>query len=523
MNHQTSCRRILLLYILLWVGLNLLFLTDYPFMHTDEPWLSGLSRTMMAEGTLNTTESFYDLYERNPHALKILFHVLQIGMIRLFGYSLFTVRLLSLITGGLCLHLTASLIRRLTDSPARDLTALLTVVWMSLDIQFIYASHTARQEIQMTALMLASLNILSERRIPGVLRGGLTGLIIGLSAGFHPNGFLIAWPAGLYLLTEILLKKRSLREGSAFIAAAALSAGVFVLISFHFNPDFLTDYARYGEPLGVLDAPDVKFLRWPRFYRQLYGRIAGTYHLPDIRWQMITFPLLLIAAVPAGRLRLILCGLGGFNIGLVLLGKYSQPSVLFLLPFYYLTAAAVIGKATRYRRRALPVLLWTLLAGTTLFFSLREIRTEMFPRKERESYSEYQTAVRRLVPPEATILAGLNTEFAVEYGHLRDWRNLALLKEAGLTFGEYVRSRKIEYILVPEELEYIYESRPRWNVLYGNIAPWYGEMQDFLESDCLPAGDFPSPGCGVRIAALRYRREWRVRVYKVLSAGSISE
>ena len=55
---------------------SLFFLDKFPFMHSDESWLSGLTRTMMHEG-LDSTETFFDLLPRYPHAIKSFFHIMQ--------------------------------------------------------------------------------------------------------------------------------------------------------------------------------------------------------------------------------------------------------------------------------------------------------------------------------------------------------------------------------------------------------------------------------------------------------------
>ena len=90
-------------FILLYFFINLLFLCKFPFMHSDESWLSGLSRNMLENKTFIMTESFFDLYPRSPHAIKIVFHALQAIFISSLGYGLFAVRLMSLIFGCLSL------------------------------------------------------------------------------------------------------------------------------------------------------------------------------------------------------------------------------------------------------------------------------------------------------------------------------------------------------------------------------------------------------------------------------------
>ena len=133
-------------YLAAYFALSLFFLDSFPFMHSDESWLSGLTREMMHSGP-GATEPFFDLMPRYPHAIKILFHLLQMPFILGFGYSLFSVRLLSLITGTVLLYVFYRLSHWLFKS---DLKALAITLILSLDVQFIYATHFARQDIIIT-------------------------------------------------------------------------------------------------------------------------------------------------------------------------------------------------------------------------------------------------------------------------------------------------------------------------------------------------------------------------------------
>ena len=511
-------------YLLIWFSFNLMILTDYPFMHSDEPWLSGLTRQMMAEGRLDVTEPFYDLYERHPHAIKVLYHILQIPFISIFGYSLFAVRLLSLTGGLFCLILLYRLIGTLLPGGKNGWFALLAVIWISWDIQFLYASHTARQEILLCALMLASL--LALHRGKGTPNAAAAGLIIGAAAGFHPNAFIIAWPSALYLLGCIIRGRRSFKEGGAFLLSAAAGAGVFICLSFLFNPGFIEDYLNYGRPLGVIDAPDVKLLRLPLFYKKIFNRLGGTYYLPDIRWQFYTLPfLLLLQFLPAARKGIIPAGLIGLNMGILILGKYSQPSFVFLLIFYYL--AGVIGLAALWKqtgKRSLLLILVFLIP--TFFFTRRQLREELAP--SRESYSDYSYKIREHISPDSRVLGSLSLEYLLDRGNLFHWRNLPQLpgesaKGEESPFSAYVRGRDIEYIIVPGEIPYIYETRPTWNVLYGNPALWYPGMERFLREECEMTASFASPAYGTRIAAYRYAREWPVKIYRVMPEDSREE
>ena len=69
--------------ILFFFIINILFLNNFPFIHSDEPWLSGLSRQIWQSQSFQATEPFFDLKPRHPHALKIFFHSLQIFFLKI--------------------------------------------------------------------------------------------------------------------------------------------------------------------------------------------------------------------------------------------------------------------------------------------------------------------------------------------------------------------------------------------------------------------------------------------------------
>ncbi|MBN2657118.1 MAG: glycosyltransferase family 39 protein [Spirochaetales bacterium] len=562
-----------LLFAALWFAFNLFFLESYPFVHTDEPWLSGLTRSIMESGSLSATEDFFDLYPRHPHAIKILYHLFQIPLIGLFGYGIFSVRLLSLLAGAVSLLLFYRLIRNIYPESPEALRFLILCI-LSVDIQFLYGTHMARQESLLLMMEIASLLILTEKDMPVLRRGILSGLIIGTAAAVHPNAFIIAWPAGLYLLLSIAESRlpgasgensRTMKEGLIFLAGAVVPALVVVLISFCFNPHFISDYRAYGEPLGVLAPPDVKWLRLPGFYEKLFLRIGGTYHTPPIYLQMVLFPLVLCIDFYRNRHWINAAGFIGFNMAIAIIGKYSQPSIVFLLPFYYLAAAGSMELIyDLYTNRILlsppssPALLpegegsFELLAGSspsglfgnrlmrswmktikklmpiiipavlllsaTAYFSISDITSE------KESFSSFIKEIEKSVPSDGILLGNLYGEYVTGLeGRFNDWRNLAYLKDAGLTLREYLNERSIEYVMLGDELDFIYRNRPVWNVLYGNIAHWYPQLLGLIEERGILVDEFKSPGYGVRIAPYRYQKDWKVRIYKVDQSGSISE
>ena len=519
----------LIIYIIIWTVINLLFLVSFPFMHTDEAWLGSLTRTMMSARNPAATESFFNLVQRSPHAIKIFFHSIQAIFISTFGFSLFSVRLFSLLAGSGSLLVFSGVLKRL------GLSRLPGVILLSLQVQFIYASHFARQEILILLLMLLSLYLLHGEKA-GLRRGLAAGLPIAIAIGFHPNAFVAAWPAGLIFLFEILRKQRRVSEGLGFLIPPAASALLFILISLSFNNSFAANYGSFGKEVGVFDSFDIKLLGFDDFYRKLFLRVSGTYYTPRI-WPVfiISAAFLLILTGQAiktkadreyhGRSSNIiqalipsLAGIGGINIGILIIGKYSAPSIVFIIPFLVILIAGVIDTTSS---SALKRVLFLLPAVILLLNSLSMIINEI---NVGESYRDFTREVSYSIAPlqegekpdAHRVLGPLTVEFALEQGRLLDWRNLSELDLAGMTLDRYIEDNSIEYIIYTEELDLIFDIRPVWNILYGNPSVYYRQLRDYIENHCEAVSSFSSPGYGTRIVMHRFNREWKVVIYRVI-------
>lgn len=230
-----SKKNIFYMLAAVYIAVNLATLTSFPFVHSDEAWLSGLSRNILEKGDYSVTETFFDLLERNPHAIKIIFHTIQLLFIKLMGYHIFTFRFISLCFGLLTLYFTYKLSLAVLGSSR---SAKLVVLFLAVDIQFIYASHFARQEIIILFLMVSGLWYkLRDPENHSLKQDVLLGVIIGLAVGIHPNSFIISLPFGLIYLYEIfILKSRSFRSLAAYAAAVGCFAAFFVILSFSFDP-----------------------------------------------------------------------------------------------------------------------------------------------------------------------------------------------------------------------------------------------------------------------------------------------
>ncbi len=138
-------------------------------MHSDEAWLGGLSLEYLIQKSPFVTEPFFDLFPRSPHLLKLFFHGIQAIFIALFGYGLFPLRLISLIFGLIGLYI---FYRILIQVKLRPDFALLGVLLLATNIQFIYATHFARQEIILFTLLVFSYYLVVENSKTTILASG---------------------------------------------------------------------------------------------------------------------------------------------------------------------------------------------------------------------------------------------------------------------------------------------------------------------------------------------------------------
>src|SRR6056297_3267174 len=210
--HFFSKKTIFFIYIVV----NILLLSQFPFIHSDESWLSGLTRQIMSgiasenPASLVLTEPFFDLLPRFPHFIKMLFHAVQWPFLAVFGYTPLAPRLLSLSAACLALWFFYRAADALVHDSGRFSISFGTVTLLALDIQFIYAAHFARQEILLVAALTAALWLYfrGEQTALNVKTGvghRAAAMIIGLSIGIHPNAFLISLPIGAFLLIDLVM------------------------------------------------------------------------------------------------------------------------------------------------------------------------------------------------------------------------------------------------------------------------------------------------------------------------------
>lgn len=516
-KYDDKFKYIPVLLLAVYFFLNLAFLVEFPFVHSDESWLSGFSRTVIAEKTFRTSEPFFDLYPRAIHGLRVVFVSLQIGMIKLFGYSIFSVRLMSLVFSTVTLSFVYRLIVKWSKD--RVIAGLVTLI-IGSNIQFIMSAHTARQEAPILFFMVLAFYVAVANQYKYDYL--ISAMIIGISIGIHPNSFIIGCGIGLILLYRCLKKDLKLRELMVYIGVLAIWATIFVGLSILINPNFIKDYLAFGSQLGIGGPNLGRFESFYYFYYKLFFRIGGTYKLVPIKVDLI----LMVAVIPLflmtkhiiknedehKNIMSTTLMVVGINIAYVIIGRYNQTSILFTIVFSQIAFTMALVFFTRKLWDS-KLLIYGLL-GLLLLFQIVNSYS-VIVNDQSASYKSLGETLKQSIPREAKVLANLNVDYHFELYQLYDYRNLMMLEENKMSFTTYIKKNEIDYIVLFEEMEYIYKTDGKWDVLYGSLD-YYEEMTRFIEEECDLVHEFENETYGIRIARyVNSQYPWAIKIYKI--------
>lgn len=508
-NKKRIDRYIFPAFIMLYFIVNLLFLTDFPYVHSDEAWLSGLSRIFINDFKMEYT--FFNLFPTTHHVMKIFFIMIQGIFIKGFGYNIFVLRLISLIFSIASLML---FYRILVYYNSKRIISIIYTILLALNLQWLMVSHIARQEAVLIFLFLLAYYVLLKHPKYEVL---LLSLILGIGIGIHPNIFFLAIALGLTFLFQWINKKRKFKDLLQLVTLTGIYAGIYLLVTFHINPNFLSQYNAYGTKLGVFNQLFTKIQDFYFFYYKLYHRISGTYFTVPLKYDYLAFIVLVITILYILRKNsyqsfikkcdgyLPVIFLISMNLGILILGRYNQISIIFPILFLYLSLAvytSVLFKEKKYLIYFLSILL--IFQG---YHSYSFIKNHNY-----QSYNSFLNEFS-VISDDGKILGNLNLEYAFKE-RLIDYRNLTHLEENSITFEEYIEMHDIRYIIWYEEMDYIYRNQPKWDILYGPLN-YYEGIISFLKEETELIKTFESPTYAMRIAKYVNTYPWEVKIYKI--------
>ncbi|RKX69124.1 MAG: hypothetical protein DRP60_16970 [Spirochaetes bacterium] len=538
--------RVLSVLLPLYLLAHLFTLNIHPFVHSDEAWLAVLTRAMVTDRSPAAVEEVFRLTPRYPHALKTLYHLVQAPFISI-SWSAFAARLPSLIAGMFSLVF----ITRIASSDSSGEGSgrrfrFIPGLFMALSPQFWYASHLGRQEMLLTAIFLFSWSLKSQKRASWIVALPLSAAVF-----VHPNAFIISIPIGVMYLLDFFFpaygRIGKIRELLVFIGVLAGSAALAVGFSFKMDAEFLRHYSSFGDSVGSGDSLLVKLLGFPVFIGKMWRGDAGTYYLADIRGMFILgtagFFCTILSLFFSDNNRENLSGLlrrksavtllsvpFSLTLGMVLVGKYGPPTITFLMPPAFLLGAYGLSRLKvmiSFLAEPLFNKSGTVLVSVTVFLMAASLSwntlQEISHSEKTPSYSLYRQFLENNIDGEGRVLANLNTAFVYDYDRLVIWRDLEKLVNPGNTGniapGEkslktFLSEKDVRWIILPDELELIYDSRPVWNALYGNPY-WYTQLMDFLENQGAETERGIFPNYAMRIVPYMEKEPWESVIYRI--------
>lgn len=510
----------LLLLISAFFILNLFTLTDFPFVHSDEAWLSGLTRHASKEGTLFLKEPFFDLYPRAIHSFRLVFMGIQGLFMGLFGYRLFTFRLISLIFVSAGLRFFYKILLFHTKS---KFFSLLGSLLLALNIQILYGAHFARQEAILLFLFLLLFWQTTTRH--STKNTVFSALCIGFSIAVHPNSFILFLSVLALYLIQIRHKKKGPFQAALLIALVSASFLCWLSIGLFKNPTMLSDYLAFGQSLGIDQNLGSRFSGFFWYHYRLFHQIGGTYLLYDIRLYYILTPFAILStfflsffAKKNQSLKILaqssLIFLLAQQVGIFLIGRFNQTAIIFAMPFILMPLLALLKNSSHPFQKPLcygGLFVLLIIISFNLYQNLK-------PQKEALTQGPHYEAIgeilKEVLPPNKKVLANLNLDYHFKDGALLDYRNLYFLKANDLSLTEYLKKNHIEYIIWYEEMDYIKRNEPKWDILYGPLN-YYDEMVDFLETKAILIHTFENPQYAMRIAKYQNTYPWLTKIYRI--------
>lgn len=510
---------------------SFLGLHQFPLIHSDELWLGGLSLAYWKQKSIFVTEPFFDLMPRVPHAIKSLFHLIQIPFIRGLGFDITSLRLVSLLFSIGAIILVYQILRFHRTNPW---LATILSLGLAVNNQFLFAAHFARQEIVLVFLLLLAYYLYSTKHHIA------TAVLLGISIGIHPNSFIIGLMIGsLYLRDFMIAPKQRPNPRRLLLYGFILAgfAGCYIGLSYLGDSNFITNYFAYGKTLGVDASPPARLTHLIQYYQKIYYQIGGTYYIPNLQpsLNLLIGSLLLSVYLKIRRYPALisivdfLLMMLAFQVGSYLIGRYNPTSLVFLIiPAYLLilTSLSNLSRIVRSKSSSIHTRDWNLkrflptLPYVLGLFIIGLNLISVQSATEVEHYADYQTTTQALqdqLEPTDVVLGNLNTYLPTH--RFYDIRNLAYLPDSSYqTLVDYINQRQINTIIYYEEYDYIHRN-PQWTILYGPDH-YYPALQQLIDRQFEPAAVITSPYYGTRIIRYIDGYAWKISIYKRTSPPS---
>jgi 4-amino-4-deoxy-L-arabinose transferase-like glycosyltransferase len=330
--------------LIVYIAITVLFaLTRQPWC--DEAWFASPAINLLRKGYMGTSirevAGFpFTGLDRHTYWQPPLYFLAQAGWYSIFGFSLFSMRMMSVTWGLVCLLAIYSMIRSVTKSLG---AALLAVGLVAIDFVFISAAGNGRMDMMSAALAYSGFAVYLSQRRKNLLLAVLAGNTLIVASGLtHPNGILAL--IGLIALV-LVYDRKNIRIKHVLVAlipylVGGIGWGLYIAQDpTAFVDQFTGNMQR--QLMGVLSILKSFQLEITARYLPVYGFTEGSSLFAKLK-------ILILLGYLAGVIGLLLTP--------DLRRRKGVRALLYLLLVYLVTMSILIGNKTEsYLVQILPL------------------------------------------------------------------------------------------------------------------------------------------------------------------------
>ena len=423
MYRRTTALSAIIIFVYLGLGLTEVF-TRTPWC--DEAWFGNPAYNLAFKGFMGTTvlEPSSTTWksvrltgiDRHTYWVMPLNLLVNAATFRVFGFSIFSMRLVSLFWGLIALCAWGTILWKLTGQP---LLTVGSVGLIAVDHHFLMQAADGRMDVMAVALgwsAVAAYLMLRERSFP--LAVGVSQSLAAMAFFTHPNGVMLAL---ILAVTTLYFDRRLVGIGTAAAAVlpyVAIGAGWAVYIA-QSPADFLEQFMGNASGRGPTITTPIAALRLEISHR--YMENFGLAPWTSTGGRLNVIPLAMFLAGVAACLlireirqqranRLILIWTSIVMIFLAEMdGIKTHFYLIYLTPLY----SILLAVALRWIWPRRPRWRWILSAAMLVFLALQVGRTQSIAwRKRRQlAYDQAVQYLRARFDPKTFIMGGAGLIF----------------------------------------------------------------------------------------------------------------
>ena len=453
-----TIRILFLIFAVIYVVINLIYLDKYPLVWADDVFLTEVSYNFLKTGSFGSILcTGYGL--EKSHIIYGRIYLLAVAVFfYLFGVGPFQARIVSFLCGLIVLYLTYLISKRLFN----EKIAMFSTVFLALTHVFILHSHLARPDIMVAMFILLTIYLfLLAKERNSLWLYFLCGIVASLTVDVHPPGGIAIVLLGSLLLFHI----KSLNIKILLLTGAGVLLGLLWWTYMHVLTDPETFFWQWKDYWSRFEPPPAHGFSLIEIFRTEAKRYIeffwkGRYHRNMLLF-FLFFLSILSAAISAIKRksypdRFLLTALFAGILTLAFVVPHKTTFYFtYIFPLFSIISTKFLYNILGNPRVLLKITGGILLTSVVLLFSSENIyRMVKF---RHANYYSFLSKIRQYIPADA-VVAGKSAYwfgFVNQIYHLDYYANFLHYEQGqpkvSVNFSDFIKKNKIQYLIVDEE------------------------------------------------------------------------